>query len=74
MAIHMDFVGKVYRGDWDQPVKRMLSASYSHTQLKGRPNYQIKYALIKNLKLLFTQVSNMVIDNTGSRLTKGLNQ
>ena len=65
-ARQMDFVGKVVRGDWSQPAKRMLTASCSNIRLSGRPNYHNKDALVKNLKLLFANVHDVVIDDRGN--------
>ena len=65
-ARQMDFIGKVVRGDWSQPCKRLITACCSNKRLQGRPYYHNKDALVKNLKLLFANVQDVVIDDQGS--------
>jgi hypothetical protein len=65
-ARQMDFIGKVSRGDWSQPAKRMITACCTNKRLAQRPNFHNKDALVKNLKLLFAPVSDVVIDDRGS--------
>ena len=65
-ARQMDFIGKVSRGDWSQPAKRMITACCANKRLAQRPNFHNKDALVKNLKLLFAPVSDVVIDDRGS--------
>lgn len=65
-ARQMDFIGKVVRGDWSQPAKRMITACCANKRLPGRPYYHNKDALVKNLKLLFAKVPDVEIDDRGS--------
>ena len=65
-ARQMDFVGKLVHGPWDRPAKRILTACCNHKRLRGRPNYHNKDTLVKNLKLLFTKVDEVRIDDKGS--------
>jgi len=65
-ARQMDFIGKVVRGDWSQPAKRMITACCHNTRLAQRPHYHNKDSLVKNLKLLFAQVDDVEIDHQGS--------
>ena len=65
-ARQMDFLGKVVRSSWLFPAKRMITACCSNKRLRGRPHYHNKDALVKNLKLLFANVPDVVIDDRGS--------
>jgi len=65
-ARQMDFVGKVVRGPWTSPPKRMLTACCNNKRLACRPNHHNKDSLVKNLKLLFANVSDVVIDDRGT--------
>ena len=65
-ARQMRFIGKVVRGPWSRPAKRMLTACCTNTRLAQRPNFHNKDLLVKNLKLLFANVHDVEIDNQGS--------
>ncbi len=65
-ARQMDFVKELVHVLWHCPVKCMLTAWYNHKRLQGRPNFHNKDALVKNLKLLFTKVDEVRIDDKGS--------
>ena len=69
----MDFLGKVVRDPWCHPAKRMIIACCSHKRLRGRPNYHNKDAMVKNLKLLFVKVNDVVIDDKG-RINDWINE
>ena len=62
----MDFIGKVVQREWYCPAKCMFTACCDRTCLKGRPEYQNKDALVKNLKFLFVNVAGVVINIQGS--------
>ena len=65
-ARQMRFIGKVVRGPWSRPAKRMLTACCANIRLAQRPNFHNKDLLVKNLKLLFANVHDVEIDNQGS--------
>ena len=65
-ARQMRFIGKVVRGPWSRPAKRMLTACCANIRLAQRPNFHNKDLLVKNLKLLFANVHDVDIDNQGS--------
>ena len=65
-ARQMDFIGKVIRGPWASPPKRMLTACCNNKRLACRPNHHNKDSLVKNLKLLFARVNEVVIDDKGT--------
>ena len=65
-ARQMDFFGKLVQGPWERPAKRMITACCSNKRLQGRPHFHNKDALVKNLKLLFSQVNEVYIDDCGT--------
>jgi len=65
-ARQMDFIGKVCRGKWNLPTKRLITACCSQKRLAQRPNFHNKNSIVKNLKLLFVDVQDVVIDDQGS--------
>ena len=65
-ARQLGFIGKVMRGPSHRPSQRMITACCSNKRLPGRPHFHNKDLLVKNLKLLFAQVNDVVIDDKGT--------
>ena len=65
-ARQLGFIGKVMRGPSHRPSQRMITACCSNRRLPGRPHFHNKDLIVKNLKLLFSQVNDVVIDDKGT--------
>jgi hypothetical protein len=65
-ARQLGFLGKVVRGPTDAPARRMLTACCQHKRKRGRPYLHNKDVIVRNLRLLFAQVPEVVIDDYGS--------
>ena len=49
-ARQMRFIGKVVRGPWSRPAKRMLTACCANIRLAQRPNFHNKCLLVSKLE------------------------
>jgi len=65
-ARQLGFLGKVVRGPHDAPARRMLIACCQHKRKRGRPYLHNKDVIVRNLRLLFAQIPEVVIDDYGS--------
>ena len=65
-ARQLGFLGKVVRGPHDAPARRMLTACCQHKRKRGRPYLHNKDVIVRNLRLLFAQIPEVVIDDYGS--------
>ena len=65
-ARQLNFIGKVIRGPSHRPAQKMITACCDNTRLPGRPHFHNKDLLVKNLKLLFSQVHDVIIDDKGT--------
>ncbi len=65
-ARQLGFLGKVVRGPIGHPAHRMLTACCQHKRNQGRPYLHNKDVIVRNLRLLFKKVPEVVIDNYGS--------
>ena len=65
-ARQLGFLGKVVRGPHDAPARRMLTACCQHKRKRGRPYLHNKDVIVRNLRLLFVRVPEVVIDDFGS--------
>ena len=65
-ARQLKFLGKVVRGPHDTPARRMLTACCHHKRKRGRPYLHNKDVIVRNLRLLFARIPEVVIDDYGS--------
>ena len=65
-ARQLSFIGKVVRGPFDQPPKMLLTAWCDNKRKPGRPFLHNKDFIVKNLKLLFDKVDDVIIDDSGT--------
>jgi hypothetical protein len=65
-ARQLDFIGKAIRGAPDRPARSLIAAYCAHKRLVGCPFLHNKDAIVKNLRLLFANVPEVTIDDTGS--------
>ena len=65
-ARQLNFIGKVMRGPTHRPAQKMITACCDNKRLPGRPHFHNKDLLVKNLKLLFSQVHDVIIDDKGT--------
>jgi len=65
-ARQLGFLGKVVRGPHDTPARRMLTACCQHKRKRGRPYLHNKDVIVRNLRLLFSRIPEVVIDDYGS--------
>ena len=65
-ARQLSFIGKVIRGPFDQPPKMLLTAWCNNKRKPGRPFLHNKDFIVKNLKLLFDRVDDVIIDDFGT--------
>ena len=65
-ARQMDFIGGAVRLPPDRPAQRMLTKCCNNTRLVGRPFLHNKDHIMKNLRLLFSEVPEVTIDDFGS--------
>ena len=65
-ARQLNFIGKVMRGPTHRPAQKMITACCDNRRLPGRPHFHNKDLLVKNLKLLFSQVHDVIIDDKGT--------
>ena len=65
-ARQLGFLGKVVRGPHDTPARRMLTACCQHKRKRGRPYLHNKDVIVRNLRLLFARIPEVVIDDYGS--------
>jgi hypothetical protein len=61
----LDFIGKLIRGAPNRPAHSLIAACCAHKQLVGCPLLHNKDAIVKNLHLLFANVPEVTIDDTG---------
>jgi hypothetical protein len=62
----LGFLGKIVRGPHGSPARRMLTACCQHKRKVGRPYLHNKDVIVRNLRLLFAEVPEVVIDDYGS--------
>jgi len=65
-ARQLGFLGKVVRGPYGAPARRMLTACCQHKRKQGRPYLHNKDVIVKNLRLLFARTPEVIIDDYGS--------
>jgi len=65
-ARQLGFLGKVVHGPHDSSARRMLTACCQHKRKRGHPYLHNKDVIVRNLRLLFAQVPEVVIDDYGS--------
>jgi hypothetical protein len=62
----MDFVGKMIRGPPNRPSRNMITACCDHKCCVGRPQTTGKNFMVKNLRLLFQDVTTVQINQYSS--------
>jgi hypothetical protein len=65
-ARQLGFLGKVVRGPTDTPARHMLTACCQHKRKHGRPYLHNKDVIVRNLRLLFARIPEVVTDDYGS--------
>ena len=65
-AQQMDFISGAVHAPPDRPAQRMLTACCNNTCLVGRPFLHNKEHIVKNLRLLFSEVPEVTINDFGS--------
>ena len=65
-ARQLGFIGRVIRGPYDSPARRMLTACCQHKRKIGRPYLHNKDVIVRHIRLLFARVPEVIIDDYGS--------
>jgi hypothetical protein len=64
-ARQLGFIGKVVRGPINRPARRMLTACCQHKSNRVRPYLHNKDVIVRNPRLLFAKVPDVLIDDYG---------